>query len=170
MACNYKTLSTLYLLNPKFEFFTLPYWGNRYIFLPSGGLWLNCNWDVGLGDVRLGDVRLGDVRLGNVGFGDLRIGDPRLGDVGLGDLRIWDMRLRDQPNGYQIVMSEFRLSLSYELYVFSPEWRCRTHKLLIKAHFRPIFDTMHNLLRLKYTSIRISEVFQISWIPSLFSM
>ena len=67
-------------------------------------------------------------------------------------------------------MSEFRLSLSYELYVFSPEWRCRTHKLLIKAHFRPIFDTMHNLLRLKYTSIRISEVFQISWIPSLFSM
>ena len=74
------------------------------------------------------------------------------------------------PNGYQIVMSEFRLSLSYELYVFSPEWRCRTHKLLIKAHFRPIFDTMHNLLRLKYTSIRISEVFQISWIPSLFSM
>ena len=90
MPCNYKTLSTLYLLNPKFEFFSLPYWGNRYIFLPSGGLWLNCNWDVGLGDVRLGDVRLG-----NVGFGDLRIGDPRLGDVGLGDLRIWDMRLRD---------------------------------------------------------------------------
>ena len=90
MPCNYKTLSTLYLLNPKFEFCSLPYWGHRYIFLPSGGLWLNSNWDVGLGDVRLGDVRLG-----NVGFGDLRIGDPRLGDVGLGDLRIWDMRLRD---------------------------------------------------------------------------
>ena len=90
MPCNYKTWSTLYLLNPKFEFFSLPYWGNRYIFLPSGGLWLNCNWDVGLGDVRPGDVRLG-----NVGFGDLRMGDPRLGDVGLGDLRIWDMRLRD---------------------------------------------------------------------------
>ena len=90
MPCNCKTLSTLYLLNPKFEFCSLPYSGNRYIFPPSGGLWLNCNWDVGLGDVRLGDVRLG-----NVGFGDLRIGDPRLGDVGLGDLRIWDMRLRD---------------------------------------------------------------------------
>ena len=90
MPCNCKTLSTLYLLNPKFEFCSLPYSGNRYIFLPSGGLWLNCNWDVGLGDVRLGDVRLG-----NVGLGDLRIGDPRLGDVGLGDLRIWDMRLRD---------------------------------------------------------------------------
>ena len=90
MPCNYKTLSTLYLLNPKFEFCSLPYWGHRYIFLPSGGLWLNSNWDVGLGDVRLGDVRLG-----NVGFGDLRIGEPRLGEVGLVDLRIWEMRIRD---------------------------------------------------------------------------
>ena len=29
---------------------------------------------------------------------------------------------------------------------------------------------MHDSLRLNYTSIKISELFQISWIPSLFSM
>ena len=48
--------------------------------------------------------------------------------------------LIDMNTIYQTLIESSSLSLSliYELYVFIPGWRCRTHKLLIKARFRPI--------------------------------
>ena len=56
--------------------------------------------------------------------------------------------------------------LFYELYFFSPRWRHRTHQLLIKL----VLGQFCCSFRLKYNWQKNRELFQIYWIPLVFSV